>query len=249
MNSFNENVAGNRRSRWSTVSACTPDASPIDLIVLTFDIDWACDDVLVDSIDLVEAAGAPATWFVTHDTPLLKRLRANKDFELGIHPNFNPLFDGKLTTAEKIIDELLAIVPEAVSVRSHSMVQSSRLLDLFSKKGLRFECNHFIPEQSKIMLKPWKLWNGMVKVPHFWEDDATCIYKAGSPVRDLTQLQGLKVFDFHPIHVFLNTEDLARYNRTRFLHGTATELVQHRFAGAGTRTHLLELLADFSREP
>lgn len=236
-----------QKLRWQRVSQCISDSLAANAIVLTLDIDWACDEVLADSIDLVERAGAPATWFVTHDTPLLERLRANDNFELGIHPNFNPLLDGdgNVNSAERIIDKILAIVPEAVSVRSHSMVQSSRLLELFRRKGLRFDCNHFIPEQSGILLKPWRLWNGMMKVPHFWEDDATCIYQEGTAVRDLVWRNGLKVFDFHPIHVFLNTEDLARYERTRSLHTSATELAQYRFHGFGTRTQLLDLLAEF----
>ncbi len=60
-----------------------------DKIFLTFDIDWANDDVLNDTIDLIERSDIAATWFVTHDTPVLNRLRANPRFELGIHPNFN----------------------------------------------------------------------------------------------------------------------------------------------------------------
>lgn len=245
MTFFERDPGRKLKPRWQTVSQCDPDSPAADAIVLTLDIDWACDEVLADCIDLVEEAAAPATWFVTHNTPLLHRLRANDNFELGIHPNFNPLFEGNGKGAEQVIDEILAIAPEAVSVRSHSMVQSSRLLELFRRKGLRFDCNHFIPEQSGIILKPWRLWNGMIKVPHFWEDDAACIYDAGAAVRDLVRRDGLKVFDFHPIHVFLNTEDLARYDQTRGLHDTAIKLVTHRFSGMGTRTQFLDLLAEF----
>ena len=234
-----------KKHKWLNVSDCNVDAPTNDAIVLTLDIDWACDAVLADCIELVEASGAPATWFVTHDTPLLERLRVNNKFELGIHPNFNPLLDGKEGNAERIIDDILTIVPEAVSVRSHSMVQSSRLVDLFLRKGLHFDCNHFIPEQSGITLKPWRLWNGMVKVPHFWEDDAECIYKSGTPIVDLLKRDGIKVFDFHPIHVFLNTEDLSRYDQTRTLHTTPTALLKHRFSGVGTRTFLLDLVTVF----
>ena len=43
---------------WRTVSECAPDKNANDAIVLTLDIDWACDDVLSDTIDLVESAGA-----------------------------------------------------------------------------------------------------------------------------------------------------------------------------------------------
>jgi len=52
----------------------------------------------------------------------------------------------------------------------------------------------------------------------------------------------LKVLDFHPIHVFLNTESLDRYERTRPLHHNPKELIKHRFEGYGTRNRLLEVL-------
>ena len=124
---------------------------------ITFDIDWAHNDVMSDTIDLMERFDIAATWFVTHDTPLLKRLRANPKFELGIHPNFNFLLAGDPrngATAEEVVDRLLEIVPEAKVVRSHSTTQSSRLLEIFEKKGLTHDCNHFIPEQAVIKLKP-----------------------------------------------------------------------------------------------
>lgn len=248
MSLYKHASAKGKRLKWLKVSDCEVDFPTNEAVILTFDIDWACDAVLADCIDQVERAGAPATWFVTHYTPLLNRLRENEKFELGIHPNFNPLLDGKGSNAEQIIDEILRIVPEAVSVRSHSMVQSSRLVDLLHRKGLVFECNNFIPEQSGIILKPWRLWNGMVKIPHFWEDDAECIYKSGATYSSLLERDGIKVFDFHPIHVYLNTEDLARYDQTRNLHNNAGELLKHRFSGVGTRTYLLDLLSAFKNE-
>ena len=233
---------------WRTISECAPDKNADDAVVLTLDIDWACDDVLSDTIDLVERAGAPATWFITHDTPLLARLRANEGFELGVHPNFNPLLDGSAGNAEQVLDSILEIVPEAVSVRSHSMVQSSRLLELFSSRGLMFDCNHFIPAQSEITLKPWELWNGMVKVPHFWEDDVAFIVGEDFDCSVLLNQEGLKVFDFHPIHIFLNTEDPARYESTRDLHSDAGRLLLERFPGVGTRSHFLEVLRAYQSE-
>ena len=77
-------------------------------------------------------------------------MRAVKEFELGIHPNFNPLLDGKGGSAEYIIDQMLELVPEAVSVRSYSLVQSSRLHELFHRKGLIFDCNDFIFSDSRL---------------------------------------------------------------------------------------------------
>ena len=61
------------------------------------------------------------------------------------------------------------------------------------------------------------------------------------PPRDKL-LNGFHVFDFHPIHVFLNTESLDRYERTRSIHQNPKELIKHRYQGHGTRSWLMELL-------
>lgn len=215
-----------------------------DKIYLTIDIDWAHDDILQDTIQIIEKAGVSATWFVTHDTQLLGSLRANSRFELGIHPNFNFLLQGDDRlgrTAEEVMDKILEVVLEAKSVRSHSMTQSSRLLDLFKEKGLTHDCNHFIPEQTKIPIIPWKHWNGLTRVCHYWEDDAACMYEQNTQVEELVRRDGLKVFDFHPIHIFLNTESMDRYERTRHLHQKPTELIKHRYEGEGTQTKLQKL--------
>jgi hypothetical protein len=104
------------------------------------------------------------------------------------------------------------------------------------------DCNHFIPEQSAIELKPWLAWNGLTKVPHYWEDDAAFIYVENTPMNEIMKRKGIKVFDFHPIHIFLNTECLDRYERTREIHNSPIELISHRFDGEGTRSALLNLL-------
>ena len=96
-------------------------------IFLTIDIDWAHDEILLDTIELVEEAGVAATWFVTHETEVLERLRSNPYFELGIHPNFNFLLQGDARNggnAGEVISNVVQMVPEATSVRSHSMTVS-----------------------------------------------------------------------------------------------------------------------------
>ena len=211
---------------------------------LTIDIDWAHDDVLSDSIDLVESRNIKATWFVTHDTPLLKRLRCNRKFELGIHPYFNGLLEGNIkntSNASEIIDRLLDIVPEAKSVRSHSLVQSEKLHDLFAQKGLLRVCNTFIPGSLTTKIYPWNLWNGIIVIPHCWQDNVSLRMSTDNQIMQFPECS-LRVFDFHPIHVFLNTEQLERYERTRPLHYDPAKLIRHRFEGLGTRTRLLSLL-------
>jgi hypothetical protein len=191
-------------------------------LYLTFDIDWASDPILADTLDLLEREQIAATFFVTHETPLLARLRRNVMFELGIHPNFNGLLQNGQTEqdATTIIGLLKDLVPEAVSIRSHSLMQSTRLLDYFREHGLTHETNLLVPMWSGIRLAPFKHWNGLTRVPYFWADDAHCVgigagLVSGWEVEPYLESPGLKVVAFHPVHVFLNTDCQARYEAAR----------------------------------
>lgn len=236
----------------STISVNDP-ASWLGKGFITFDLDWAHDDVITDTVSLLEAADVSATWFVTHDTPVLRRLRTNPNFELGIHPNFNWLLMGDSRNGKdtkEVVERMMDLVPEAKCVRSHSMLQSSGILDVFASAGLTHDVNHFIPASAGAELRPWILWNGITKVPYCWEDDVACIYESRgaeepSVVDVATTGKGIKVFDFHPIHVFLNTEDIQRYEKTRHIHQNPKMLLKHRFDGSGARSRLQELLAKF----
>lgn len=220
-------------------------------IFLTFDIDWANDEVIDDTIAIVERAKCAATWFVTHDTPSLSRLRANSLFELGIHPNFNFLLQGDPrngATSEEVLDRLLTLVPEAKAVRSHSMTQNSVLLSLFADRGLTHDCNHFIPHEAGIPLKPWRHWDRLTKVPYLWEDDIACLTGWGSAIDEVVCRPGLRVFDFHPIHAFLNTETLGRYEDARPDFADPSRLLARRYQGNGVRSHLQALLSTAGAE-
>jgi hypothetical protein len=241
-------------NKFQTISSIKVDDKTTwkDSIFLTLDIDWAHDDVLTYAIELVERADVAATWYVTHDTPLLERLRQNPKFELGIHPNFNFLLEGdgrNGNNAYEVVNRILSVVPEAKSVRSHHMTQSSGLIELFKKFGLTHDVNQFIPNSLEFNLCPWFLWNGLIRVPYSWEDDIHILYESRTiqseqrePDKLVLNNNGLKVFDFHPIHIFMNTESLERYERTRPLHHKSKELIKHRFDGYGTHSRLINLL-------
>ncbi len=224
-----------------------------DCSFLTLDIDWAEDRVLEATMDLIDGYGVSATWFVTHDTPLLARLRESGRYELGIHPNFNPLLfhgDAKFgATPEEIVARLLAVVPEAKSVRSHSMAQSSWLLNLFARMGLTHDANTFVPHQSGVELKPWLAWNGLVQVPYFWEDDLHAFARPDWRPDAIAAHPGLKVFDFHPIHLFVNTPTPEFYEALRPQIGDPQALEQRRHVGPGPRTFLDDLMKLEGRRP
>lgn len=216
-------------------------------LFLTIDLDWAIDAAIEQCLDRVEEAGVAATIFVTHDTPLLARMRKNPRLELGLHPNFNPLLEGVAGAgdARKVMRDLQRLVPEAKVVRSHSMTQSSRLLDLFIECGITHDANHFVPAHTGIVLRPYLHWkSALTRIPYFWEDDVDLEYGSGPTILELANASsGLKVFDFHPIHVALNTPSTEHYEATRQSHNSGEAILDAMWLGVdGVRGRFESLL-------
>ena len=214
---------------------------------LTLDVDWAHDVVLSHCIDVVEGSGMPATWFITHDTPLLERLRENECFELGIHPNFNNLLEGTAKpgdTASRIIQDILSVVPEAKAVRSHSLVNSERLIDIWHEAGLTHVSNVFIPESGLETLSPWLLWSNMTIVPHCWQDNVSMRLNGDIRAPVFNGIKSINVYDFHPIHIFLNAESIDTYEAARPLFQTPEKLKDVRNAAqVGAEDILKEVMS------
>jgi hypothetical protein len=213
-------------------------------IFLSFDTDWAHDDVIADTINLLEAHEVPATWFITHQSAVIQRLINSNRVQIGLHPNFNALLSGDLSSgknANDVLSLIHRIAPSAKAVRSHSLTQNERLLDLFLSRGMTHASNVFIPFSRNSRLVPWKLWGGLTIVPHCWQDNVAMKMSLQMPALDEAG-KSLIIFNFHPIHVFLNTEKLERYEQTRHLHQNPGELIRHRHEGEGTRSSLVKIL-------
>ena len=182
--------------------------------LLTFDWDWASDELTEPIIDLLIREQIPSIWFVTHPTSLLVKLKEHNElFELGIHPNF---FKGSSqgNSEDEIIENLLDLVPDARCVRTHGLYQSSNLiLKLGDVYNLKFDFSLFLPGCN---IKPHQFKfedKSIIRVPYNWEDDIA-IFDEGGILKSYENLIELAdvVFDFHPIHIALNSKDLELYN-------------------------------------
>lgn len=207
------------------------------MLAITIDIDWAPDAVIADTIGLLTAMGIQATFFATHKTSLLNDIQG---IEVGIHPNFLPSKDYKCE-----LDRLMNLYPQAKGVRCHSYYQNTQILALFVEYGLQYDSNLVMFGCPNI--QPFKHWNGLIRMPVFWEDDINCLIgNTWEPeLLSLSDPNSLYVFNFHPIHVYLNTDKLSRYEAAKpYYHDPIKlrEFVNHESTGIGTRVFLKRLL-------
>ena len=182
-------------------------------IVLTLDIDWAPDFVIDDVAGILIEAGVKSTWFVTHASPAVDRLKSRPDLcELGMHPNFFPKSSHGDTHAA-VFSHCRALVPEARTMRTHGLVQSTPLLDMAIDRGVEIDVSLYTPHSESVApLDHWREGKRLWRIPYVWEDD----FEMDRPqpvwsIAPLAARKGIQMLDFHPIHVWLNGTDMAPY--------------------------------------
>ena len=182
---------------------------------LTFDIDWAPDFCISNILNKLKNAQIKATFFVTHLSDIIVDI-INQGHNVGLHPNFLPnSSQGK--NLDEIMDYLFKIAPNAIALRTHALVQSSPLLwELFSKfPQLKFDISLFTYKFPLVKVFDWTFEGVSFKrINYNWEDD--CAFFDSEFLWNKPKFYSdITVFDFHPIHVALNSRDNKNYNRLK----------------------------------
>jgi hypothetical protein len=189
----------------------------INDVVITFDTDWAPDFAIEKTADLLIESNVKATWFLTHDSKAIRKLFEYSDlFELGIHPNFMP-GSTQGNSYHNVITYLLHLVPHAKAIRTHAMFYSAPLSRMFAVDyGLQTDSSIFLAGMPHII--PQQIFydkTSLIRMPYFWSDDGEMsIMQAPSFEFNSRKFNkpGLKILDFHPIHVLLNSNNMTSYN-------------------------------------
>ncbi len=200
---------------------------------LTFDVDWAPDFVIEDTLNLLDHYGVSATFFLTHRTGL-----SFEPHEVGIHPVFSQGGDWR-----RAVLELMEICPEARGARAHSLTFGFRIFELYREVGIRYLSDYYCHKVPG--LRPFELYQGIRQYPIWFMDDGH-IEHFGNGCFDWQtsdfSLPQLRVLGFHPIHIYLNTDTMARYREAAKSLHDRSGLDTFVNKGPGIRTMLIELL-------
>ncbi|MDB5687121.1 MAG: uncharacterized protein JWR77_1710 [Rhizorhabdus sp.] len=217
--------------------------------VLTGDVDWASEHCIQSYVDHAADRGIVPTLFVTHRSAAIDRAVAAGKVHLGIHPNF--LADSSHgATVDEILDHVLDLVPEPVASRSHCFFDSSPVAHAIAQRGITVDSNICCHLQEG--LPALHHWNGVKRLPVFFEDDVHWAQGRGWAFPDHRAAfasRGLKILNFHPFMWALNTPSAEYYAayRSHITTLTKAEAEAMRHVGPGSATFLDEII-DWVRE-
>lgn len=182
----------------------------IEQPVITLDCEWAPDFILEHVADVLIDKEVKSTWFVTNESSFIDELKKNSLFELGLHPNFYPN-STQGQESDSVLKNLKKIVPHSKSIRTHRLFQSSPLLAKFQEYGIENDVSIFLPYTKNITPHYSKYLN-LFRFPFFWEDDAEMVENSSWSTKDIRlNVSGLKIYNFHPILIYLNSDDMKSF--------------------------------------
>ena len=174
-------------------------------IFLTFDVDWAPEFMIENVLEILDAYDVSATFFATHDSQILKTVTSDDRYEIAHHIFLDP-FSDQGTNIQEASVYLRKHYPDAVGNRFHLLAYSYRDLQALSPLGYRYDvstlrlnCPYLLPTYHHDL--------DMVLLTYAWED-GIC-ENSGFKMEIPFNGPGVKIFNFHPLNVYINGPDAA----------------------------------------
>ncbi len=214
-----------------------------DTIFLSFDIDWAPDYMLDLVANLV--SGLDVSFMHTHNSPSCKLI--SKVFPNGIHPNIQEGSDqGK--DIKEVIEFQKKLDIDFTTCRFHVLKFGYPDLVELSKQGTKLDSSCLL-FNGKNILPTYHSDIDMIMAPYFWEDGIFLNVKdkLNEPFINW-ETKGLKIFDFHPLDIYLNTLNMAHRNSFKNVKTKLQDIkenVASKFINSseyGTRNILIDLV-------
>ena len=217
------------------------------IFVLSTDVDFVSDAVLEAAYQPLQEI--PMTVFMTGKSDyLLKAFRNNPFWEAEVHPNFC-YGSTQGDTIEEIFKTLELFSGEKLGFRCHKYYCSNDIEEKFEQLGYLYASNICTDLEE---IKPFMDRCGILQIPIFMEDGGYLKYHGVPRMNDILpkmQPEGIYVFNFHPIHLALNSNDFStiralKDSMTSSEYGTmtVTDISVYRNKGYGIADFLNELI-------
>jgi hypothetical protein len=217
-------------------------------LIVTVDLDWACEAAIEDLLSHLDAAGVPATVFATHRSPCVEsRLDS---LEVGLHPYFGADSSHGTSVAD-VIAHTLALPHNLAAFRCHRFLISNEIREELKAAGMVVSSNTCT---DRVAIVPFVDRVGLLEVPIFLEDGGYLYLRhplsLGHDLQDRLVTPEPKVVLLHPMHFAVNTpafDSMVRLkrsvSRTQWRDLTQGDLSGLRHHGVGLRSFVKHLLS------
>jgi hypothetical protein len=228
------------------------------MIAITFDIDWAPDEIVDELILLLNNYRVPATFFCTNfkkdgsgnSSSLLGRVESQH--EIALHPNFQ-----HISNYDSEWNELLDLYPTAKGWRSHNGVSGWPIMKTAVDRGLNYEVfssvfsNYVVPCQVNIALPGYHVFTTAFWDSHMLHSLDFSWSLDGIPQRNLLLDEDkIIVFGFHPNIVYYDMRTINEYDSRKHSYHFVDKNNSYKtnMKHSGAMKLMLELLRIFPHE-
>jgi ubiquinone/menaquinone biosynthesis C-methylase UbiE len=196
--------------------------------VFTSDIDWADEAAIKRCLEAHR--GVPLTPFITHKSPAIEAAYSSQPQHVGVHPNFR--LESTHGDHPSTVIEHVKRLWDTRFYRCHGFYEDTNISVAMKENGYMFNSNLALHLQDYSI--PLRHQSGATIYPVTLEDDYL-LRETGinwGIVKRHLESPGLKVLNFHPIHVALNTPSLKYYESVKPLL-TVGNWREHIYRGEG----------------
>jgi hypothetical protein len=209
-------------------------------LVVTVDLDWACEPAVEELLAFLEAQQIPATVFATHRSEAVE-CRSQR-LDVGLHPYFAS-DSSHGPTVPAVVEHVLAIPHNLPAFRCHRFAVSNEAMQAMADAGMQISSNVCADMEH---VPAFRNRHGLLEVPVFCEDGGYLHQRHPLEVtqkwRGALGQEGARVLLLHPMHWAINTPDFEYMARIKLTNSrgewssmSRTGIDAHRWRGHGVR--------------
>lgn len=215
-------------------------------LIVTSDLDWACEPAIEEILNFFNEKKITPTIFSTHRSPCVET--SMNTIDVGVHPYFYPDSSHGATIVE-VVKHVMDLPHNFSAFRCHRFAICNSSRQAMLNAGMLISSNVCTDLES---IAPFKERCGLLEIPIFLEDGGYLWQK--HPLEITKEFMhfwlksGPKVILIHPMHFALNTPNFEymlnikqTMNRKEWHNMTSQQLNALRWKGRGIRDFLIDL--------
>lgn len=217
-------------------------------MIVTIDVDWACEPAIEETLSFLEEKKITPTIFTTHNSAAIQS-SINK-IDVGLHPYFG-INSSHGSTVKDVVKYVTDLPHNLSAFRCHRFAICNTSKQAMVEVGMLLSSNVCTDLE---IITPFRDRSGLIEAPIFLEDGGYLWrkhpMKLDKNLESLVLCDKIKIISIHPMHFAINTPTFSymyaikqSVSRTEWQNMSRSTLSKLRWNKYGIRNLITELLA------